>query len=322
MKKAWRIIQNSHLLLSKVYKANFPQQNTHRLSNRRISWGRRGILNAELLLHRHGAWKVGNGQQLGVLTHNWLSEHTPIFRDNTPLAAARQLRVANLLLPDHRGWDARKINSLFESSTAKLIKCIELLASHLVSDFQYGPYTKSGGYTTKSGYNMLLRQQNDICSMTSPIDVPFFRTVWILNIMPKWKFFLWKLWHNGIVTKVNLHLRGISTSGECPICLHDQEDTNHLFHFCPLAIEAWDQGLISVNTSTLFHTSFKDWLAYWVARLHKADQHSVLSLPTFIGILWAIWKLERPNISASKTKTSPHCSGNTRQYAPTRYFHH
>lgn len=45
--------------------------------------------------------------------------------------------------------------------------------------------------------------------------------------MPKWKLFLWKLWHNGLALASNLYNRGITTSGECPICLHDREDVNH-----------------------------------------------------------------------------------------------
>ena len=57
--------------------------------------------------------------------------------------------------------------------------------------------------------------------------------------MPKWKLFIWKLWHNGLATKENLYHRMIGNSTECPICLNDIEDTHHLLRSCPLALEVW-----------------------------------------------------------------------------------
>lgn len=60
--------------------------------------------------------------------------------------------------------------------------------------------------------------------------------------MPKWKLFLWKLWHNGLATSDNLYKRAITQNSECSICLADTEDLQHLFHMCPLAHETWEQS--------------------------------------------------------------------------------
>ncbi|XP_048497938.1 uncharacterized protein LOC125496502 [Beta vulgaris subsp. vulgaris] len=204
------------------------------------------------------------------------------------------MRVAQLILPNGHGWDYRKITTLFEPSTARIIKSIELPPDLQVRDFVYWQGTKSGEYTTKYGYNLLLHQQQEICSMTSPLDTKFFRIIWRLNIMPKWKIFLWKLWHNGLATSSNLYERGISMMSACPICLDDQENTQHLFRLCPLATQAWRESHLVVDNIQTEHMSFRDWLHYWIVHFHTQSVILDSGIHTFIGTLWTIW-LSRNN---------------------------
>lgn len=58
--------------------------------------------------------------------------------------------------------------------------------------------------------------------------------------MPKWKLYIWKLWHNTLATKSNLFRRGIGVDALCPVCLYDEESLTHLFRQCSLASEAWE----------------------------------------------------------------------------------
>ena len=245
-------------------------------------------MEANKLLNDHCHWKVGDGRTINVTNKNWLGGYGPLFKDNTTLNQVN-IRVADLLLPNQQRWDQRKITSLFVPATARHIKSIELPSDPQAQDFVYWPYTKSGEYSVKSGYDFLLHQQHDICSMTSPFDSKFFRIIWRLNIMPKWRLFLWKLWHNGLATTSNLHKRGISLSSECPICLDDQESTHHLFRFCPLALEAWRSSQLISDNSNTESMSFRDWLRYWI--LHYHNQATAIDSPiyTFIGTLWTIW---------------------------------
>ncbi|XP_010677737.1 uncharacterized protein LOC104893339 [Beta vulgaris subsp. vulgaris] len=125
--------------------------------------------------------------------------------------------------------------------------------------------------------------------MTSAMDTKNFRILWGLRIMLKWKLFLWKLWHNGIATTHNLYNRQIGTSSECPICLADIEDTQHLFRWCPLAIEIWDRVSLGVQSPSGSNLSFCDWLSHWLIFFSKEDIHPS-RLPKFVGALWSIWK--------------------------------
>ena len=140
--------------------------------------------------------------------------------------------------------------------------------------------------------------------MTSPIDTKFFRTLWGLRIMPKWKLFVWKLWHNGLATTANLHRRGIAQSGECPICLHDQEDNDHLFRQSPLAIEAWEQGSLIMQLPNPRHLPFTKWVAYWILKLNTEDGSQESTLSMFVGTLWAIWKLRNAQIFRQQRPTT------------------
>ena len=123
-------------------------------------------------------------------------------------------------------------------------------------DEEYWPYSKSGDFTTKSGYALLLQQQTEIRGMTSSMDTNFFRIIWGLSIMPKWKLFLWKLWHNGLATNHNLYNCQIGNSSNCPTCLDDIEDTQHLFGWCPLASEIWDRVSLGSQVNTGSHLPF------------------------------------------------------------------
>ena len=219
-----------------------------------------------------------------------------MFKDSTPLSTVHRLKVHHLLLQDNQGWNIPQINLLFEPSTARCIKGIELPHNLEVNDIQYWPFTYSGTYTTKSGYNTLLQQKNKIYSMTSSLNVKFFRTLWSLNIMPKWKLFLWKLWHNGLATTDNLHHRGITPSGECPICLHDREDTQHLFQQCPLATEAWEHGSLHALVYNTQHLPTKDWICHCLGKLSKANGVTDSVIIEYIGTLWAIWKLRNAQV--------------------------
>ncbi|XP_010666689.2 uncharacterized protein LOC104883828 [Beta vulgaris subsp. vulgaris] len=289
MRKASRIQRNPHLLLSRVYNSS-TRTSTDQMRNTNLSsWGRRGIVMANSLLNQFSHWKIGDGKATRVSTACWVKGTRPIFRDTVPLLTARTLRVADLILENQGQWNIRKVNALFEHHSARQIKSIELPPAPNISDEKFWPYTKSGEYTTKSGYAVLLQQQPEICSMTSTLDKDFFRVLWGSRIMPKWKVFLWKVWHNGLATKGNLFRRQLGDSSDCPICLYDVEDTSHLFRFCPLAIEAWAHRNIGLDHVTNPIISMRDWIRHWLLFFHTSDGYNGVRLPQFVGTLWSIW---------------------------------
>lgn len=189
-------------------------------------------------LEAHCAWKVGNRYSIKASTQAWINGKIPIFRDCITLREAANTTIANLLLLVGYGWDVRKINNLFTPADALIIQGIDLPSHPDVVDTPYWPFTRSEDYSTESGYGLLLQHQHkEICRMTPSVNTKFFHQPQGLNIMPKWKIFIWKLWHNCLATSSSLHHRGIPISAYCLTCVHDEKDAYHILRLSPLLLK-------------------------------------------------------------------------------------
>lgn len=202
------------------------------MSKHNMSLGRRGLLKANHSLKRLCVWKVGNGVSIRAASQPWVHGQIPTFRDNVNLRTVANTRVADFILPQNQGWNTRLLHRLFLPNDVRLIQSMELPYRTNEEDRSYWPFTRSGNYSTKSGYGLLLHQQNENYSMTNPVGSKFFRKLWGLNIMPKWKLFVWKIWHNCLATSSNLLKRNITTNSQCLTCLSDIEDVQHILPSC------------------------------------------------------------------------------------------
>ncbi|XP_057248866.1 uncharacterized protein LOC130590448 [Beta vulgaris subsp. vulgaris] len=272
MKKVWRI----HRIPVTSSVRYFPIQTGHwiidtytALMRGQCSWGARGLIQAE--------------------QERWVHGRIPLFRDNVPLRTAATVSIASLLLPKKQGWNVPRLQSLFHSSTVRDIRTLEIPRLTNQVDLSIWPFTTSGHYTTKSGYYFLSRH-TDIYSMTPPLNSKFFRILWGLRIMPKWKIFLWKLFHNGLATAANLSYRGLAISDSCPSCNMEPETSQHLFRFCSLATTAWQTSQLRIHFNATPLVAFKDWLIAWIHYFYQQDGYNGLRLPVFVAILWAIWQ--------------------------------
>lgn len=156
--------------------------------------------------------------------------------------------------------------------------------------------TNSGDYSTKIGYIIALQhQQKDICSVTNDQE-RFCRLLWRLNIMPKLKIFIWKLWQNCLPIAANLACRGLCDPEECSICLEGKEDNQHLFRLCPLALEVWDVQLSLLRSQAASIQSYSDWLIHNFLTFVIKEGLQNAAHPGFFGTLWAIWKTRNSQI--------------------------
>lgn len=137
-------------------------------------------------------------------------------------------KVSNFILPTRTSWNLHRVNSCFEFDDARRIAVMEL-PSTSADDFQYWSFHKSGRFTVKTAYDMLAAEDHGLASPFQGID--FFKILWALKILPKWKLFLWKLFHNGMATKVNISKRGIQLLVTCDLCSTQNEDFNIYFVF-------------------------------------------------------------------------------------------
>lgn len=96
MKTVTRIHDNPQLLLSMAFKDTHHHNLRILSSARNISWGRRGLHQAAIILEKGQVWKVGNGNTLLASSTKWVHGFTLILRDEVRLLEATRLKVADL----------------------------------------------------------------------------------------------------------------------------------------------------------------------------------------------------------------------------------
>ena len=113
-KHAWRLIQNTHSLFHKVYKARYFPRNSFLKAelgpNPSFVW--RSLLAARVIIMEGSRWQVGDGRTIEVATHVWLP-HAPIFLQEPTL----NMRVCELIDEDTRQWDRGKVLATFTQKT-------------------------------------------------------------------------------------------------------------------------------------------------------------------------------------------------------------
>jgi hypothetical protein len=110
--------------------------------------------------------------------------------------------------------------------------------------------------------------------------------------------FVWTLAHRSILTGENLRRRGWEGPSRCPLCIQEEETSDHLLLKCPFAKEVWNLALgLKPGTFDLpqeTNALLRNWSSLCPFQVKKKSQLNILwrTLPKFI--LWKIW-LERNN---------------------------
>ena len=160
--------------------------------------------------------------------------------------------------------------------------------------------TKSGAFTTKSGYYAALEECDDGQFANSTMS-NWHRDVWRLPVAPKVKLFLWKIFQGALSVGERLVARHINVDQHCKRC-NEIESTNHLLLHCRFAKKVWELAPLS--------TGF-DLRGLVVLAELWPDLCRVVSLPP-VGlqagslvpwILWAIWIARNNLIFNNKTST-------------------
>ncbi|XP_021754899.1 uncharacterized protein LOC110720197 [Chenopodium quinoa] len=111
-----------------------------------------------------------------------------------------------------------------------------------------------------------------------------------MKIQPKWKIFLWKLFHEGIAVKGNLAKRGIQVEVTCDFFGMDEEDSQHLFRLCDLAKEVWENGSLAICYDISGFNSLRLWIQHYILLFYSEDGRYGTRSIKFIATLWGLWK--------------------------------
>ncbi|WZY78965.1 hypothetical protein YC2023_025349 [Brassica napus] len=298
-KQGWRILNNPDCLLAKVMTGKYCTTSSFLAvpASSSCSHGWRSILCGRDLLLQNMGKTIGNGESTKIWEEPWISLDVPTRPIGPPNLSSKDLTVSHLLTQPTGAWDRDKVDLLLPHEAHKIL----LLKPSRTGgqDKHCWLATKSGEYSTKTGYHTALKQlQPEQSPPPQPMICDWMADIWLLPIPPKIKVFLWKIVQRALPLGDTLASRGIPAT--CLACTHcgDRETANHLFLTCPFARQIWNQtpihNVMNIIDSADFQRALKDskkarnlppigmrmgslfpWICWnlWIARNHKIFQN-------------------------------------------------
>lgn len=187
-KAAWRILKFPQSLLSRILLGKYCLSSTfleaaHPSAG---SHGWRGIIIGRDVLLKSLGWIVGSGSKISVWNDPWLSLNTPISPIGPPTLDNKNLKISDLIDPTTQSWDINAIRSHLPQCEDHIRQIIP--SSFHMEDELVWLASKSGEYSTKSGYALLKIH-------TESPNLKFNWKACIRNVKtsPKLKHLLWKI---------------------------------------------------------------------------------------------------------------------------------
>lgn len=202
-------------------------------SNPSYVW--RSLLAARDLIWEGSTWRVGDGKQIGVVSHKWLP-NTPTFLHEP----VEDMKVCDIINWRTRQWDRGKI-----ATTSTPRTCTEILATPLnqtnSQDSLIWTANKSQKFTVKSAYQLALRLNTEERPEHSlaRAHCATWGKIWKLNVPPKIRTFLWRACSNCLPTRDNLRRKKIQLQATCELCQSGPETVTHILWSCPFARNVW-----------------------------------------------------------------------------------
>ncbi|KAL0741155.1 hypothetical protein Bca4012_082668 [Brassica carinata] len=235
-KLAWRLINDPESLLAQTllgkYCAHSEFLDVSCPSS--VSHGWRGILAGREVLKKGLGWLVGDGSSISVWSDPWLSTDSPLTPFGPPTEYNASLQVKHLIAATGE-WDVEAIRLHLPQYEEHIRRII--LPSFSLPDKLVWIFSRSGTYTTKSGYATI--KVNSIAEPANPINFNWKACIWQVNTTPKIKHFLWKSMNGALPVGSVLLNRGIQVDGVCKRCGQLESEIHVLFH-CTYAQRVWE----------------------------------------------------------------------------------
>ncbi|KAM6571333.1 hypothetical protein CsatA_015413 [Cannabis sativa] len=245
---------------------------------------------------------------------SWIKRHqwgrVDVETDSLVVVQAVRGSDPNLMVADlitgQRQWDLLSLQANFNQPDIDRILTIPLsLFPH--DDVLVWNHSFTGIYNVKSGYKLavsIVEQDESTCG--SSIE-HWWSNFWKLNLPPKVRIFVWKLFHTSLPVAAELYRRHIANSPYCSICNSCEETIIHALFYCPRAKSVWDLSNLHINFQTLGQSSGADILIQLSSTLSTPD------FELFIVFCWNIWH-ERNAIYHGNAVRTPKAVA---QYAPS-----
>jgi ribonuclease HI len=282
-KQGWNFISKPHTLVSRIFKARyFPSTSLFDASlgnNPSYVW--RSIWKSRQVLMEGCRWVIGDGSTINVMYEPWLRNGNNSWVSAPQNSNLHNMKVQQLMLPNQKQWDERKITSLFSEAEAKEIMAVPLLDAVAVDKIMWKE-ERNGVYSVRSGYRKMMKEKEEW--RQDRAREPW-GLLWQVKAPQKAKHLLWRICRECLPTRVRLRNRYVNCTLECPLCLENFEDEWHLFFECEGSKEAWNvMGLGHVISSRLQLFDRMDKLIFDVCA-HESE----LVAGRMAILIWTIW---------------------------------
>lgn len=188
------------------------------------------------------------------------------------------MSVCSLIKLATNEWNLDVLQEFFSPRDISLIESIPL-SSIQAEDKVFWPFTSSGSYTVKLGYQFLYKAFNN--NEYQPKNNSLWKKVWGLYVQPKIRKFLWWAIKNSIPSKVNLKHRMVISEDCCEQCKGESKDMIHALWSCSQISPIWSQQVDWNFRGTMVFVTFKELVEYVV----EAGK----DLTLFATIVWTVW---------------------------------
>ncbi|CAN0912624.1 Putative ribonuclease H protein At1g65750 [Linum grandiflorum] len=289
--QGWELLTNQNTLSFKLLKGKyFPHGN---FLNAKLgaspSWIWRSILFGRELLLSGLQWQLGNGQSFNFLSDPWLNNGEPV---KPSLLLSLPSPPPDLKFFHSNGhWNSPLLASFFTPTSVRLFETVPIPKLKIPDSLTWS-FTKNGICSVKSAYHrarqLMDRNMPKSLFFGPSIDDPlFWRSIWNLDLPPKIKTFLWRIFSKALPLGVPLSKRIPNLSPNCPVCLANDETMEHLFLHCEVAKRCFQEASAFPLPSLESESNI---LLFW-RNISRSPGNSATLSPQFLAFLWwRIWK--------------------------------
>ncbi|CAL1359646.1 unnamed protein product [Linum trigynum] len=216
-RQVWNLLKKPDSLVARVLKARYhPHCDILEAtvgSNPSYIW--RSLMQAQSLVKEGTSWRVGNGESIRI----WWDRRIPEARDFKVQSQATGLgiteKVSSLIDWETRSWKSNTLQTHFQPNDRARIEQIPI-PSQPKPDIQIWGRDKTGKYSVRYGYKeWRKRQVSNQVENYVPVE---WKKLWMLELPPKVRLFVWRWGSNILPTGVNLSHTIKEAHDECPFC--------------------------------------------------------------------------------------------------------
>jgi hypothetical protein len=175
-----------------------------------------------------------------------------------PKPGASAVQVSELLSADGQSWNDEVLDSNLLHMDVQAVRRIPL--GRRQEDFWAWSRERHDIYSVHSAYRLLVEQEVQerdhgagVASHSAALNDPHWQRLWRCKVPPKVKVFWWRVSHDFIPCRANLHRRHIEQIDVCGFCGNGEESTYHALTQCTYAINFWEKfkSLTSIKVPKL-----------------------------------------------------------------------